>query len=112
MQTTFPAADETESVAVRKKEPPITPVFTSAAASSEKFDDIHIELEKEIDNLFVPAAEYRNEGPIKTGDKKQKTQGMFPAADKIERPPARKKARPSPALHRKRATNSMTSRLK
>ena len=96
MQGMFPAAEEKESVPASKKPGP-SPRPPQAAAS-ERLDDLQIEIEKEIDNLFVPAVEYRDQAPVKTANKKprQKMQGMVPAAGEEESGPAPKKSGPSP----------------
>ena len=97
MQGMFPAAGEKESVPAPKKSGP-SPQPPQAAGASEKLDDLQIEIEKEIDNLFVPAVEYRDHAPVKTANKKprQKMQGMFPAAEEKESVPAPQKTGPSP----------------
>ena len=95
-QGASPADDGKESATTTPKDPPSAKP-SRAAASGEEFDDLRIAIEKEIDNLFVPSAEYRDQEPVKTGHKKtrQKMQGMPPAEDQKESATAPPKGSPS-----------------
>ena len=97
VQARFTAADEKESVPALEKAGP-SPQPSQAAASSEKLDDLQIEIEKEIDNLLVPAAEYRKYAPVQAGNEElsPSVQATFTAADEKESVPALEKAGPSP----------------
>jgi hypothetical protein len=69
--------------------------FSEPAVSKEKLDDIRIEIEKEIDNIFVPAAQYWNQGSAKTGDERF-TPPVSATVDRMERVAAPEKADPLP----------------